>query len=146
MEPDRKPADLCTAYAAGAPQSSPLGEVEVTHLGEVEWTSSHRHDYAAGGSARRRPAVVISNGGVNAAAARLGRGVVTVVPVTSNVARVYPFRVSLPAGATGLQRDSKAQAEQIRSVSMDQLGARLGSAPADVMLELDEALRLNLAL
>jgi mRNA interferase MazF len=99
-----------------------------------------------GEAAKRRPAVVVSNDGANAAAARLGRGVVSVVPVTSNVERVYPFQVFLPAAATGLQRDSKAQAEQIRSVSMDRIGTKLGSVPADVMLEIDGALRLHLAL
>jgi mRNA interferase MazF len=90
--------------------------------------------------------VVVSNDGANAAAARLGRGVVTVVPVTSNVERVFPFQVLLPAKESGLPRDSKAQAEQIRSVSMDRIGTRLGSVPADLMLQIDEALRLHLAL
>jgi len=64
-----------------------------------------------------RPAVVVSNDRANATAARLGRGVVTVVPVTSNLAHVYPFQVALPAAQTGLRHDSKAQAEQIRSRS-----------------------------
>jgi mRNA interferase MazF len=31
---------------------------------------------------KRRPAVVVSNDGANASASKLGRGVVTVVPVT----------------------------------------------------------------
>ena len=48
---------------------------------------------------KRRPAVVVSHDRANAAAARLGRGVVTVVPVTSNVARIFPFQVLLPARA-----------------------------------------------
>lgn len=52
-------------------------------------------------AARTRPAVVVSNDGANTTATRLGRGVVTVVPVTSNVERVYPFQVLLPATATG---------------------------------------------
>jgi len=95
---------------------------------------------------KRQPAVVVSNDGANAAAARLGRGVVTVVPVTSNVERVFPFQVLLPAKESGLPRDSKAQAEQIRSVTMDRIGTRLGSVPADLMLQIDEALRLHLAL
>lgn len=99
-----------------------------------------------GEAGKRRPAVVVSNDGANAAAARLGRGVVTVVPVTSNVERIFPFQVFLPAEETGLPRDSKAQAEQIRSVSMNRIGGRLGSVPADLMLRLDEALRLHLAL
>ena len=37
---------------------------------------------------------------------------VTIVPVTSNTERVYPFQVLLAANETGLGRDSKAQAEQ----------------------------------
>jgi mRNA interferase MazF len=55
--------------------------------------------------------VVVPNDGANTTAARLGGGVVTVIPVTSNVDRVYPFQVLLPAAASGLDRDLKAQAE-----------------------------------
>ena len=40
----------------------------------------------AGEADKRRPAVIVSNDRANATAARLGRGVVTVVPVTSKVA------------------------------------------------------------
>jgi mRNA interferase MazF len=100
----------------------------------------------SGEADKQRPAVVVSNDGANAAAARLGRGVVTVVPVTSNVERVHPFQVLLPAQDTGLEQDSKAQAEQVRSVSMDRMGSKLGSVPPSLMLEVDEALRLHLAL
>lgn len=93
-----------------------------------------------------RPAVVVSNDGANAAATRLGRGVITVVPVTSNVARVLPFQVLLSARATGLARDSKAQAEQVRSLAFERIGRTVGRVPAESMHELDEALRLHLAL
>jgi mRNA interferase MazF len=95
---------------------------------------------------KRRPAVIVSNDAANGTATRLRRGVVTVVPVTSSVERVYPFQVRLPAGATGLPHDSKAQAEQVRSVAVQLIGARLGTVPAALMTELDEALRLHLAL
>lgn len=95
---------------------------------------------------KRRPAVLVSNDGANATAARLGRGVVTVVPITSNVARIYPFQVKLSAKATGLRTDSKAQAEQVRSVAVRRIGLRVGRVPADVMEQIDEALRLHLAL
>jgi len=93
-----------------------------------------------------RPAVVVSNDIANATAMRLGRGVVTVVPLTSNVERVYPFQVLLPALATGLPRDSKAQAEQVRSVAVEHVGQRQGVLPAQLLRGLDEALRLHLAL
>jgi len=80
------------------------------------------------------------------AATRLGRGVLTVVPVTSNIDQVYPFQVLLPAAETGLERDSKAQAEQVRSVAVERIGDRLGVVPAALMGRIDEALRLHLAL
>ncbi|WP_375431911.1 type II toxin-antitoxin system PemK/MazF family toxin [uncultured Friedmanniella sp.] len=94
----------------------------------------------------RRPAVIVSNDRANAAAGRLGRGVVTVVPVTSNVDRVYPFQTLLSAEATGLRLSSKAQAEQVRSVSVERLGPVLGRVPAPLMAEVDDALRLHLQL
>jgi mRNA interferase MazF len=95
---------------------------------------------------KRRPAVIVSNDRANAAASRLGRGVVTVVPVTSNVDRAYAFQAILPAGETGLGQDSKAQAEQIRSVATERVGPVLGRVPSGVMAQLDEALRLHLQL
>lgn len=95
---------------------------------------------------KSRPAVIVSNDRANAIAARLGRGVVTVVPVTSNTDRIYPFQALLPATETGLRHDSKAQAEQVRSIAVERLGAVLGRAQASVMVELDEALRLHLQL
>ena len=95
---------------------------------------------------KRRPAVIVSNDAANGTASRLGRGVVTVVPVTSNVERIYPFQVPLPAEATGLERDSKAQAEQIRSIDIERIGARLGVVPVPILAELEEAIRLHLGL
>jgi mRNA interferase MazF len=95
---------------------------------------------------KRRPAVIVSNDGANTTAARLGRGVVTVVPVTSNVARVYPFQVELTAKSTGLRTNSKAQAEQVRSVAVQRVGPRVGRVPEEIMGQLEEALRLHLAL
>jgi mRNA interferase MazF len=95
---------------------------------------------------KRRPAVIVSNDRANSAAVRSGRGVVTVVPVTSNVTRVFAFQTFLPAGLTGLRVDSKAQAEQVRSLSVSRVGPVVGQVPADLMAELDEALRLHLQL
>jgi mRNA interferase MazF len=95
---------------------------------------------------KRRPAVIVSNDGANSTAQRLGRGVVTVVPVTSSTGRVYPFQVMLPASVTGLERDSKAQAEQVRSVAVERVGTLVGVVPPELLASLDEALRLHLAL
>ena len=95
---------------------------------------------------RTRPAVVVSNDGANTAAARLGRGVITVVPVTSNTDRIYPFQVLLPADETGLDLESKAQAEQVRSVPVERIGEVVGSLGFELAEKLDEALRIHLAL
>lgn len=47
---------------------------------------------------------------------------------------------------TGLDRDSKARAEQVRSISVERVGERLGVVPNAIMLEVHEALRLHLSL
>jgi mRNA interferase MazF len=93
-----------------------------------------------------RPAIIVSNDAANSTAARIGRGVLTVVPITSNVERVYPFQVLLPSGAGGLPCNSKAQAEQVRSVDAERVGALLGGLPAHLLASLEDALRLHLAL
>ena len=95
---------------------------------------------------KQRPAVIVSNDGANLTASRLGRGVIAVVPVTSNVSRIYPFQVLLPADQTGLPRDSKAQAEQVRSIAVERVKGRLGHLPPALLDELGDALRLHLDL
>ncbi|WP_420434846.1 type II toxin-antitoxin system PemK/MazF family toxin [Candidatus Poriferisocius sp.] len=97
-------------------------------------------------SAQTRPAVIVSNDGANTTAARLWHGAVTVVPITSNTERIHPFQVLLIADDTGLGRDSKAQAEQVRSISVERVGRLIGQIPFDQMAQVDNALRLHLAL
>ena len=93
-----------------------------------------------------RPAVLVSNNAANRMATRSGRGVVTVVPVTSNTARIHPFQVAIAAGEGGLAADSKAQAEQVRSVDFGRLRQRLGALRAPTLRRLDDALRIHLGL
>jgi mRNA interferase MazF len=104
-------------------------------------------DPARGSEASKtRPAVIVSNDAANATASRLGRGVITLVPLTSNTGRVHPFQALLPASLTGLPHDSKAQAEQVRSVAVERVGARIGQLPAALIAEVDQALRVHLSL
>jgi mRNA interferase MazF len=112
--------------------------------GEVRLTDLDRA--RASEADKRRPAIIVSNDRANVTAARLGKGVVTVVPVTSNIARVFAFQVLLPAEASGLRVDSKAQCEQVRSVSVQRLGPVFGQLPPSLMGAVDEALRLHLQL
>ncbi len=100
-------------------------------------------DPTVGGEIRKhRPVVVVSNDAANRAS-----GLVTVVPLTSNVDRVYPFEVLLKAAASGLGRDSKACAQQVRTISKLRLDSgRAGVVVAADLRALDAALRLHLAL
>lgn len=112
------------------------GEIRLVDLDPVRGNEANR----------RRPAIVVSNDSANAVAERLGRGVVTVVPVTSNVARVFAFQVLLRVEQGGLRVESKAQADQVRSVSVERLGPVLGLLHPATMAAVDAALRLHLAL
>ena len=112
------------------------GEVRVADLDPV------RGSEAQG----RRPVVVVSNDRANDAAVGLGRGVVTVVPLTTSTRRVLSFQVHVPAGAAGQREDSKAQAEQVRAVAVDRVGGLVGRLPDDLLRQLDAALRLHLDL
>jgi mRNA interferase MazF len=112
------------------------GEIRVVNLDPVVGSEANK----------RRPAIIVSNDGANTTAARLGRGVLTVVPVTTSTGRIHPFQVLLEATDTGLADDCKAQAEQVRSIDVQRIGRRVGSVPATIMGDVDEALRVHLAL
>jgi len=92
--------------------------------------------------AKRRPVIIVSNDANNRVA-----NTVTVVPVASTVCKVYPFDVFLPASDCGLPKDSKAQAQQVRTLSKERLtGTRAGKLIKPKLEMLDQALRLHLAL
>lgn len=97
-------------------------------------------------ASKARPAVIVSNNAMNHSVERHGRGVVTVVPITSNSERVYGFQVFLEAGQAGLRNDSKAQCEQVRAVAVERLIRRLGTVPSSAVGAIDAALRRHLAL
>jgi mRNA interferase MazF len=113
------------------------GEVYLADLGQPRGSEA----------SHRRPVVIVSHDALNRVVSGLGRGVVTVVPITTNVERVYPFQVFLGAGETGLPADGKAQAEQVRAIAVQRLrpGA-IASLPIERVEQLDAALRLHLAL
>lgn len=126
-------------------------------LGRREWRRSVTHaenslqrgdlvlvnlDPALGSEASKtRPAVVVSNDRAN-----LTSPVVTVVPLTSNTVHVYSFQVYLSSEESGLDHDSKAQAEQVRSLDRRRVRRHLGQLPTEVMRRLDAALKIHLAL
>jgi mRNA interferase MazF len=91
---------------------------------------------------KRRPVLIVSNDANNRAA-----NTVTVLPITSNISRVYPFEVLLSPRESGLPKPSKVQAQQIRTISKERLrGGAFGRLSATLMHKAGDAMCLHLDL
>lgn len=88
---------------------------------------------------KTRPAIVLQNEMANRTSPT-----VTVLPLSTQVERVFPFQVLIPAGEGGLPRDSKALCEQIRTLSTKRLLQHLGSLPPERLEEIRTALDRHL--
>ncbi len=91
---------------------------------------------------KTRPVVIVSNNAANQSS-----GLLTVVPLSSQIARVFPFEVLFKAIDSGLTKDSKAMAQQVRTLDKQRLSnRRAGAASIEQLIALDTALKLHLAL
>ena len=91
---------------------------------------------------KTRPVVVVSNDINNEYS-----GTVTVLPITSaSLEKVYPFEVFLPKGSGRLPKDSKAKADQIRTLDKTRLVKRIGKLENTLMEEIEAAIRIHLEL
>lgn len=89
--------------------------------------------------AKTHPVLIVSNDINNQYAAT-----VTVVPITSTTAKIYPFEVFLPKDEGNLTNDSKAKANQIRTIDKLRLKRRLGKINKETLKEIEQAILIHL--
>jgi mRNA interferase MazF len=103
--------------------------------GEVWWVE---FDPAVGTEIRKtRPAVIVSNDAANLHLAR-----VVVVPVTSNVGRIYPGEAAITIAG----HNNKAMADQIMAADKSRLKSQIDTLSKANMLAVEDAIKIHLAL
>lgn len=103
--------------------------------GEVWWVS---FDPSLGGEIQKtRPAIIFSNDAANTALNR-----VIVVPITSQVAKVYPGEALVTVN--GEQR--KAMADQIMTASKQRLKSKLGTLSRTDMTAVENAVLMQMGM
>jgi len=92
---------------------------------------------------KTRPVLIVSNDANNRLASTL-----TVIPITSNTNKIYPFEVLLEKKESGLSKRSKVQCHQVRTISKLRLQNQKlrGTANKKVMLQVKTALKIHLDL
>ncbi len=88
---------------------------------------------------KTRPAVILQNDLANRSSPT-----VTVIPISSKVGRLFPFQVRIPAGEGGLEKESTALCEQIRTLARERLVQPLGRLSTQRLTEIRIALDRHL--
>lgn len=88
-----------------------------------------------------RPAIIVSNDLCNKYSETI-----TVVPLSSKIDKVYPFELLLKKGEGGLPLDSKAKANQIKTIDKSRVVKLLGILPVEVIEKVETAIKIHLAI
>jgi mRNA interferase MazF len=103
--------------------------------GEVWWVN---FDPSLGSEIKKtRPAIIVSNDASNKALNR-----VQVIPITSNVERLYPSEAYVTLNGD----PRKAMADQITTVSKQRVSTQMGRISDDDMRSVERAIRVQLGL
>ena len=92
---------------------------------------------------KTRPAVVVSNDVSNEHSS-----LVTILPVSTNTEKPYPFEVLLDEGIGGLKKPSLIKANQIRTVDKKRIsGPAIGpKLSTQILQRVDSAIKIHLSL
>jgi len=90
---------------------------------------------------KTRPVIVLSNDCIN----HYGQ-LVAVVPLTKNTGHISPSHTVLPKGVASLAFASKAVTEQVKAVDKTRIVKRLGTLPAPLLAQVEQALKNTLGL
>ena len=88
-----------------------------------------------------RPVIIVGNG----LQCKYGR-IITVIPITSKVAKKRLMTQTLLINEIGLNRESMAMAEQITTISKDKLVSYIGRLRKETIKEIDKTIDAALAL
>ena len=107
----------------------------IVNRGEIWWINFNP---SIGGEIQKtRPAVVVSNDYSNRSLNR-----VQVVPITSNTSKCYPCESYVIID----NKQAKAMADQLTTISKEHLSKKLTSLSNDEMLKIGQAIKLQLNL
>lgn len=107
--------------------------------GEVYWASLTGTGSEQQGT---RPVLVVQSDLNN----RTASTTIIVILTSRPPRRSYPFVVTIPVGEGGLRQESYAHCEQVRVVDLSRIEGYIGTLPDERMKEIDEGLRIALAL
>ncbi|WP_194974290.1 type II toxin-antitoxin system PemK/MazF family toxin [Aquiflexum lacus] len=90
---------------------------------------------------KTRPVLIVSNDINNQFSSTI-----SILPITSNVGKIYPFEVLIKAKESGLKTDSKIKANQIRTLDKVRIGKKIGELPLNKINDVNISIMIHLGI